>query len=82
MSFIEANEKIAEKVVGAHKAIEKTVVGGYKATEKAAVTGFNKVSDKFIGAFFTKDNETVEEAKARMSKMDFNQPSSSKNEDK
>lgn len=81
MSFIEANEKIAEKVVGAHKAIEKTVVGGYKATEKAAVTVFNKVSDKFIGAFFTKDNETVEEAKARMSKMDFNQPSSPKNED-
>ncbi len=67
MSFIEANEKIAEKVIGAHKAIEKAVVGGYKATEVAAVTGFNKVSDKFIGAFFTRGDETVEEAKARMS---------------
>ncbi|HEM3538794.1 hypothetical protein ACS6Y3_06260 [Streptococcus suis] len=82
MSFLEANEKIAEKVVGAHKAIEKTVVGGYKATENAAVSGFNTISDKFIGAFFTKDNETVEEAKARMSKMDFNQPNSSKGGDK
>lgn len=51
MSFLEANEKIAEKVVGAHKAIEKTVVGGYKATENAAVSGFNTISDKFIGAF-------------------------------
>ncbi|HEM5286336.1 TPA: hypothetical protein U1362_001570 [Streptococcus suis] len=82
MSFLEANEKIAEKVVGAHKAIEKTVVGGYKATEKAAVSDFNTISDKFIGAFFTKDNETVEEAKARMSKMDFNHPNLSKGDDK
>ncbi|HEL2327775.1 hypothetical protein [Streptococcus suis] len=71
MSFLEANEKIAEKVVGAHK-----------ATENAAVSGFNTISDKFIEAFFTKDNETVEEAKARMSKMDFNQPNSSKGDDK
>uniref|UniRef100_UPI000CF6E55E hypothetical protein n=2 Tax=Streptococcus TaxID=1301 RepID=UPI000CF6E55E len=60
----------------------KTVVGGYKATEKAAVSGFNTISDKFIGAFFTKDNETVEEAKARMSKMDFNHPNLSKGDDK
>ncbi|HEM5321474.1 TPA: hypothetical protein U1384_000026 [Streptococcus suis] len=82
MSFLEANEKIAEKVVGAHKTIEKTVVGGYKTTEKAAVSGFNTISDKFIGAFFTKDNETVEEAKARMSKMDINQLNSSKGDDK
>ena len=28
MSLIEANEKIAEKVVGTHKAIEKAVVNG------------------------------------------------------
>ncbi len=27
MSFLEANEKIAEKVVGAHKAIEKNGCG-------------------------------------------------------
>lgn len=82
MSLLEKNEKIAKKVVDVHKAIEKTVVGGYKATEKAAVSGFNTISDKFIGAFFKKDNETVEEAKARMSKTDFNQPNSSKDDDK
>ena len=64
MSLIEANEKIAEKVVRTHKAIESAVVNGYKATEVAAVSGFNKVSDAFIGKFFTKENETVEEAKA------------------
>lgn len=66
MSLIEANEKIAEKVVRTHKAIESAVVNGYKATEVAAVSGFNKVSDAFIGKFFTKENETVEEAKVRM----------------
>ena len=32
MSLIEANEKIAEKVVGTHKVIEKAVLNGYKAT--------------------------------------------------
>ncbi|MCI7677823.1 MAG: hypothetical protein MSS16_07050 [Streptococcus orisratti] len=66
MSLIEANEKIAEKVVNAHKVVEKTVVNGYKVTETAAVNSFTKVSDKFIGKFFTKDNETLEEAKARL----------------
>lgn len=67
MSLIEVNEKIAEKLIDTHKVIEKAVVNGYKTTEAIAVTGFNKISDKCIGAFFTKDNETVEEAKARMS---------------
>ena len=31
------------------------------------LSGFNKVSDKIIKTFFTKDNETIEEAKARLS---------------
>ena len=30
--------------------------------------GFQKVTDKFVGKFFTKEGETVEEAKARMKK--------------
>ena len=63
MSITEKNEKIAEKVVATHKIIEKTVVGAYKATETGAVNGFNKVSGKFIEKFFTKDGESVEEAK-------------------
>ncbi|MGF0072172.1 hypothetical protein [Streptococcus orisratti] len=54
MSLIEANEKIAEKVVNAHKVVEKTVVNGYKVTEAAAVNSFTKVSDKFIGKFLPK----------------------------
>ena len=39
---------------------------GYKKIEEGAVEGFNKVSDKFVENFFTKEGETVEEAKERM----------------
>lgn len=60
------NEKIAETVVDGYKKIEKTVVDGYKSIEKGAVDGFNKVSDKCIDVLFTKEGETVEEAKERL----------------
>ena len=30
------------------------------------VGGFNKISDKFVDEFLTKDGETVEHAKARL----------------
>ncbi len=33
--LVEANEKIAEKVVGSYKKIEEGVVGGYKKIEEA-----------------------------------------------
>lgn len=51
----EANEKIAEGVVG-----------GYKKIEEGAVSGFNRIADKFVDNFLTKEGESVEEAKARM----------------
>ena len=54
--FIEANEKIAEKVVE-----------GYKKIEQGAVDGFNKVSDKIIEKVFSKDGESIEETKERLS---------------
>ena len=62
------NEKIAEKVVDGYKKIEQTVVDGYKSIETGAVEGFNKVSDKCIDVLFTKEGETVEEAKERLLK--------------
>ena len=62
------NEKIAETVVDGYKKIEKTVVDGYKSIEKGAVDSFNKVSDKCIDVLFTKEGETVEEARERLSK--------------
>jgi hypothetical protein len=62
----ETNEKIAEKVVEGYKKIENGVVGGYKKIENGVVTGFNKVSDKCVEVLFTKEGETVEEAKKRL----------------
>ena len=45
--------------------------------EKGAVDGFTKVSDTFVEHFFTKDGETVEEAKARLAKTKEHAPSQS-----
>lgn len=53
--LVEANEKIAEKVVG-----------GYKKIEEGVVAGFTKITDEFVEQFFTREGETVEEAKSRM----------------
>ena len=52
MTIKDANDKIAEKVVGGYKAVEDAVTGGYK-----------KVEDKFVDKFLRKDGETIEEAK-------------------
>lgn len=47
--------------------IEKVVVESYKKIEEGAVEGFQKVSDKFVEKLFTKEDETIEEAKERLS---------------
>ncbi|MBQ8001346.1 MAG: hypothetical protein IJ298_09175 [Ruminococcus sp.] len=65
--FTNANEKIAEKVVDGFKKIEDGVVSGYKKIEEGAVTGFGKVTDKCVEVLFTKDGESVEDAKKRLS---------------
>ena len=65
--FMEANEKIAEKVTGGYKKIENGVVEGYKKIEHGTVEGFNKVSDRIIEKVFSKDGETVEDTKKRLS---------------
>lgn len=65
--FVEVNEKIAEGVVKGYKKIEDGVVDGYKKIEKSAVEGFNKVTDKCVEKLFTREGETVEDAKKRLS---------------
>lgn len=65
MSFL---EKIEKTVVEGYQKIEDGVVDGYKKIEKGAVDGFTKVTDKCVEKMFTKDGETVEEAKERLSK--------------
>ena len=65
--FMEANEKIAQKVVEGYKKIEDGVVSGYKKIETGAVEGFGKVADKCAEVLFAKEGESLEEAKARLS---------------
>ena len=65
--FVEANEKIAEGVVKGQKKIEDGVVGGYKKIETGVVEGFGKVTDKCVEVLFTKEGESVEDAKKRLS---------------
>ena len=55
--FVEANEKIAEKVVD-----------GYKKIEGGVVEGFGKVTDACVKTLFAKEGESVEEAKERLSR--------------
>ena len=75
-----ANEKIKEGVVCGYKKIEEGVVdcyrkiengvgGGYKKIEETVVNGFEKVSDRFIETFFTREGESVEEAKERLARQ-------------
>ena len=64
--LVEVNEKIAEKVVEGYKKIEDGVVGGYKKIEEGAVQGFQKVNDKMIEKLFSKEGETVEDTKKRL----------------
>ena len=47
--------------------IGEGVVEGYKKIEDGVVEGFGKVSDKFIEKLFTKEGESVEDAKKRLS---------------
>lgn len=65
--LVEANKKIEEAVVNGYKKIEDGVVSGYKKIEDGAVEGFQKVSDKFVEKLFTKEGESVEDAKKRLS---------------
>ena len=59
---------IEEGVVGTYEKIEDAVVDGYKKVEHGAVSGFRKVSDFFLKKFFSREGETVEETRKRLSR--------------
>ena len=59
--------KVGDAVVEGYKKIEDGVVDGYKKIETGVVEGFGKVSDKFVEKLFTKEGESVEDAKKRLS---------------
>ena len=61
-------EKIEKGVADGYKKIETGVVDGYKKVENGAVSGFRKVSDFFLKKFFSREGETVEETRKRLSR--------------
>ena len=63
---VSAYQKIEDGVVGGYKKIEDAVVDGYKKIEEGVVDGFNKVTGKCVEVLFTKEGETVEEARQRL----------------
>jgi len=64
--FKEVNQKIEDAVVGGYKKIEDGVVSGYQKIEDGVVAGYKKVEDAFIDAFLTKEGESVQQARERM----------------
>lgn len=58
------------KLANVNEKIANTLVDGYQKIENGAVEGFQKITDKCVEALFAQDGETVEEAKARLSKKD------------
>ncbi len=62
-------DQIESTVVDTYQKIESGVVGGYQKIEEGVVGAYKKVEDHFVGKFLTRDGETVEEAKARLSKQ-------------
>ena len=61
-------KKVEDIVVGTYQKIEDGVVGGYQKIESGAVKGFRKVSDFFIKKLFSREGETVEETRKRLSR--------------
>jgi hypothetical protein len=62
-------ETVADGAVAGYKKIENAVVTGYQKMENGVVEGFGKVVDHCVEALFAKEGETVEEAKARLSRQ-------------
>ena len=50
------------------KKIEETVVDTYQKIEDSVVGVYKNIEEKFVDKFLAKDNETNEEAKARIKK--------------
>lgn len=64
--FKETNKRMEAAVADGYKKIEAGVVEGYQKIEAGAVGGYKKIEDKFIETFLTKEGESVEAARARL----------------
>lgn len=59
--------KVGQAVEDGYHKIEEGVVGGYKKIENTVVGGFAKMTDRFVDQFLTREGESVEDAKKRIS---------------
>ena len=62
----EVCQTVAEGTATGYKKIENGVVAGYKKLEKGVVDGFGKVTDACVKGLFSKEGETLEETKERL----------------
>lgn len=60
------SEEMRKKFADAVKPVSDKVTGGYQKVEDTVVGGYKKIEDAFVGKYLTKENETVEDAKARL----------------
>lgn len=63
-------EKISNAVISTYAAIHDGVVKGYLKIQNTAVSGYKKVENACVKALFAKKGETVEEAKARLTRKE------------
>jgi len=62
------SQRVADTVKNGFQKIEDGVVSGYKAIENGVVEGYTRISDAFVKKFLMRDDETLEEAKARIAR--------------
>ena len=61
-------QRIADTVKNGYQKIEDGVVSGHTTIQNGVVDGFTRISDTFVKKFLMRDNETLEEAKARIAR--------------
>ena len=64
----ETLQNVEEAVVGTYQKIEDGAVSGYKKVENSFVSGYRKIESAFVKKFLSREGETVEETKKRLSR--------------
>ena len=64
----EAYQSVEDSVVGTYQKIEDGAVSGYKKVENSFVSGYKKMEAAFVRKFLSREGESVEETKKRLSR--------------
>ena len=64
----EAYQSVEDSVVDTYKKIEDGAVSGYKKVENSFVSGYKKMEAAFVRKFLSREGESVEETKKRLSR--------------